>query len=189
MTTRDATAALITASKQPELRSVYFFRAEFTSGTAAFHTRLGDIVFDGVTYRGVGGLGSISAIEEASEVQANNVRVTLSGIEGNGASIATALNEKYQNKPCLIHYGLLDDNYALVLSPVLIFKGAIDTMEISVGDIATISVLCQNRFADWQKAKPRYYTNTEQKKLYPTDRGFELMQESQERKILWGRTV
>lgn len=187
MTTRDATAALITASKQPELRSVYFFRAEFDSGTGAFHTRLGDIIFEGVTYKGIGSLGSISAIEESSEIQANNVRVTLSGIDG--TNITIALTEKYQNKPCLIHYGLLDDNYALVVSPVLIFKGALDTMDISVGDVATVSVLCQNRFADWQKAKPRYYTDTEQKKLFPGDRGFELMQESQERKILWGRTV
>ena len=185
--TREMTASAIAASKEAEIVDAIFFKAEFETGVVAMHTRLGDISFGGDTYLGVGNLAELSAVEENSEIQAKDIKVTLSGIDA--TLIAVALQENYQNRPCFVYYGLLDANYTVIADPVLMFRGSIDTMAVTVGETATITVTCQNRLVDWQKSKPRYYTDAEQKSRFPGDRGFELMQESQERKILWGRTV
>lgn len=53
----------------------------FTSGTQYIWSGIGDLVWNGNTYTGVGTLGSVGAITEGTTVRANGTTVTLSGID------------------------------------------------------------------------------------------------------------
>jgi hypothetical protein len=43
-------------------------------------TGVGDLVWNGKTYKGVGTLGSVSTVGESSEIEAQGITLTLSGI-------------------------------------------------------------------------------------------------------------
>lgn len=53
----------------------------FKSGVMYAWSGVGDLVYNGNTYKGVGMLGSVSAINEGTDVQADGMTVTLSGIQ------------------------------------------------------------------------------------------------------------
>lgn len=164
----------------------YSTEIQLRSGVIAFNSGLGTISWNQVNYLGIGTLGTISAIEESAEIQGAGVKVTLSGVPG--ALISSALLEDYQNRPCYIYHAFFDVNTdALILDPVLIFEGEIDTMEVAVGSSATISVSCENILARWQRPNVRRWTDIEQRRRYPDDKGFQYVSESAERQIYWGR--
>ena len=69
-------AGLANANIQP----IILAALTFASGVVYVWSGVGDLVWGGNTYQGVGALGSISAISEGSSVQADGMTLTLSGI-------------------------------------------------------------------------------------------------------------
>lgn len=64
----------------PAIMPVVLANFVFGSGPYSVWSGVGDLLYNGTTYKGVGDLGKISAIQEASEVRADGMEVVLSGI-------------------------------------------------------------------------------------------------------------
>src|SRR6266702_7011486 len=62
------------------IQPVVLAMLRFKSGVEYVWSGVGDLVFGGKTYSGVGLMGSVGAINEASAVKADGTTVTLSGI-------------------------------------------------------------------------------------------------------------
>ena len=101
--------------------------------------------------------------------------------------VQVALTDPAQGRDARLWLILLDDAHQPVGSAVLLFRGRIDTMDVELGQTATITLSVQSRLADWDRPRVRRYTHEDQKAEWPQDRGFELVAQMAEKTIYWGR--
>ena len=148
-------------------------------------TGYGTITVNSTAYLGIGTLGSISPVEETTDLAARGISMQLSGVPT--AMLAVALTENYQGRECSVLFGALEASGALVSSPVTIFSGRMDVMSINDdGQNATIGMSAENKLVDFRRPREVRYTDQEQKNLFPSDKGLEFVTAIQEKQIYWG---
>jgi hypothetical protein len=168
------------------IKPVLFLQMQFTSGPAFMWTGIGNLQWNGQTWIGVGTLGTISAIEDSSELKATNVTFTLSGIGQD--MIKHALGEMRQGYPVQLWFGTLGDNNNVIADPLQMYAGRIDVPTIDEGaPTATISVSTENRLIDLQRSRERRYTDQDQQIDHPGDLGMQYVQLIQNWNGTWGK--
>ena len=55
------------------------------------------------------------------------------------------------------------------------------------GETLTISVSIESRLIDLERPRIWRYTSEDQKRVYPTDKGFDFVNDLQSKQIIWGR--
>ena len=182
---RDVTSATKAESKKlAEAKPLLLTKMQFDSGFVRLWGGRGPLDFNSETYLGVGDLGRISQVEEGVEQRAYGMTFELSGISASFVSLA--LSEELQNRKAEFWLGFFDNDYALVLDPALVFRGRMDTMDIQIGETATITVTVESRLIDWNRPRIRRYTDADQQERFPGDLGFQFMSDASEKEINWG---
>jgi hypothetical protein len=170
----------------PNIKPVLFLRMQFNSGPIFVWSGVGMQNWNGQQWMGLGQLGSISTVEESSELAATNVTFTLSSIPQE--LIQDALSEVRQGNPVQLWFGTLGDNNNVLADPLQIFAGRMDTPTIDEGtDTGTISISVENRLIDLNRARERRYTNQDQQIDHPGDLGFQYVQSIQQWNGTWGK--
>lgn len=183
--TRDMTPAYEAAIEDQHLRPCLFFEGQFPSGTLRLWTGIDDVDWNGETWTGAGGLIGVSEIDETTEVVANGITVTLSGVPVE--NVALAINDAQQGLAGKIWIGLLDGNREVIADPVQAFVGRLDVPTITDGaETCTISVTYESRLIDLQRTREFRYTHEGQKLFDAADRGFEFVTSLQDKEITWG---
>ncbi len=182
---RDIASLTLAAGKAGVVRPVLLTRLDFASGVVRATSAPFDVQHEGETYLGVGHLGALSAVPEGAELQGYAVQMTLSGIPAGFISLALA--DQYQGRDARLWLALLDEQYRLTGSPVLIFRGRMDTLDIELGETATLTLTVQSRLSDWERPRLRRYTHEDQQSKFPADKGFEFVAQMAEKTIYWGR--
>lgn len=191
---RDLSAGVAEAIAAPVYRPVYFVRFEFDEGAVKACTANWSIYFDddgtnplGNEFIGVGALGTISTIEEGSELRAYGMSATLNGCDP--AQLALSLDSKYQGRPATIWLGFLDEDHVLIEAPCLVQNMVMDTMPIELGKVGTVTVTMENVLSRWEIPNPENlrYTDADQQSRYPGDKGYEFASVTVAREITWGR--
>ena len=152
-------------------------------------TGSGSITHDSKTFLGVGDFLAISSIEEASDMSARGARLELSGIPSE--LIYTALTEEYQGKTCEVFFGLIDKESQTPVNTTFtsIFSGHVDQMNVEIGpDTSIVEVLVENKLIDLERPRVARYTSGYQKSLYSYDKGFDFIEDLQDKAIVWGRS-
>lgn len=191
--TRTISAAGITNITGPEVYPIYMVGLNFSTPVYV-HSDVGTISHtppfgaSPVNYTGVGQLGSVSDIPETTNIQANFVDLTLTGINTN--NISTAIQTDYQGKDCSIEIGLRDTeaNGGGIITTIVIFSGFIDNMSLEIGETATIKVSVIDKLVRFDKASNRRFNHADQRKEYPTDDAFIYQDSLKEQLIVWGGT-
>jgi hypothetical protein len=140
-------------------------------------------------YIGTGNLGSLSVLAESSELAAQTIQLTLSGIPG--SMITDIFSDEYIGQPVYIWYATLDkDTYAVESGqngPVLIFAGRMDFGNIEFGETATVTLNATSRLADWERPRGGRFNHAyQQRHVDATDFGFRYVQALQDLAISWG---
>lgn len=149
---------------------------------------IGNLVVGGITYVGAGTLLNIGEIAESSELQANGMTATLSGITD--PLLAKARDVDYQGRELKVLLGAMDASNGVISSPVVVFSGFMDTMVINdSSETATIQITVENRLIEFERTRIRRYTAEDQKIDYPSDKGLEFVAEMAEKEIVWGRST
>jgi hypothetical protein len=183
---RTLTTAVSTALAAENVTPVMFAELDFASGFLRVHTGVGTLTLEGNAYTGVGTLGQVETIEESTELQAYGLRLGLSGIPN--TLVGTALTENYQGRALRVFVGALDVNHVLLATPVLVFAGRMDNMQITLGpESASISLNAENRLIDWDRPRIRRYNNADQQAEYPGDLGFEFVEQMVNKTLFWGK--
>jgi hypothetical protein len=150
------------------------------------HSGLGTLAWNGNDWSGLGHLGGISSVTATSEVTAENITLTLSGIDPSLVEIA--LNETRQNYPVDVWLGFLDDNGAVITAPVKCFSGHCDVPTIEdAGDTCTLTITAENPLVDLERPTNRRYTTDDQQMTHAGDTGFSFVPNLQQIDIHWGR--
>jgi hypothetical protein len=149
-----------------------------------FWSGTGVLQYDGKSWIGAGKLISISAIKETSNLQANGLKLSLSGID---AIASSQLNfGDFRSKRCNVSLGYSDPDLTNIQS-VPIFSGFVDR-PVSQDDGRTSSILIEveSELLDFKRVKRRMRTNEDQQLIYAGDRGLEYVLRLQNKDISWG---
>lgn len=170
----------------PVVRGTYFVKLAFDAGAACWHSGFGNYSFGGDTYLGLGNLSSVSPIKEESGVKAAGATVGLSGI--NEEVVALMIGTPYINRKAYIYFMPLDEgDQPVTATPYMLFRGTIDDISGNMGANASFTVSLKSRFADWERSRRSLYTDVEQQRLHPGDRGLEYVAQLSQKKIIWPR--
>ena len=183
---RSLTSAMESAVTADLVRPITLVQCAFDTGNLNLWSGIGDLTVSGVDYVGAGSLLSIGEIAETSELSANGITVTLSGVTS--PLLSKARDEDYQGRELKVLLGAMDAVNGVISNPVVVFSGFMDTMVINDGgETSTIQVTVENRLIEFERTRVRRYTAEDQKIDFPTDKGLEVGAEMEEKEIVWGR--
>lgn len=167
---------------------IFFVKLVLDSGTIGFHSRLGDVVFDGLTYTGAGDLGRISTVREDSDMSRPTLQTSLSGL--NSALLSVVLSQYYQGRSATVYGGYVDlSTNALIADPMILYEGKIDSSVIQkLAGTMEISLTIENELADWERPRIRRYNNADQQSRYPGDTFFKFAEQAAYKTVYWGRS-
>jgi hypothetical protein len=135
-------AGTITALSQAAVPIVQLVYLGFAA-PVALNTSTWDIVYDGVTYRGAYGLGTISAVTDGPG-EVKGLQFTLSGVSAAAISLALDGGDVWQGTPITIRTAILDANYAVTEAPIE-WTGRGDVMSVSEdGDTCTVTATAES---------------------------------------------
>lgn len=183
---RSLTAAMQSVMAAEVVRPILLVEMDFDTSPLYMWNGVGNLSHDSKTYVGAGNLLTIGSISESTDLQATGTTLILSGV---GSSLtAVARDEDYQGRSVVIKLGAMDETASVVADPVEIFSGFMDVMIINDGgESSTISVSAESRLIQFDRAKVSRYTDQEQKRKHPTDRGLEFVTSIQQLEVKWGR--
>ncbi len=177
-----------TAVQAGEINPVLLVKINTTGGDVLVWTGIGNLVYDGDTYVGVGTLGGVSPVDEKTDLTATGVTFTLSGIPS--ALVSTALGQVQHGRSCQLFLALLNTSTsAIINNPYELFSGFTDvTILTEQAETASITIQSENRLIDLERPRIRRYTDEDQKSdsANATDVGFEFVQGLQDKVIMFG---
>ena len=179
-------SAVLTALSSDHVALVTFAKLEFPSGTLYLHNSIGTYTWGGNDWLGTGDLGEISQLEEGAQISPYKISLSLSGLD---ATISgAALTEDYYLQPVTVYLGVLNANDVLIADPTIVWEGAMDQMELSVGaaDGDTIVLTAESELARFDKASNLKYTDAQLQSDSAGSLGFEFMADIEGAKIRWG---
>lgn len=184
---RDLHVDTITAIEADALRPALFVKMEFDSGDVNVWSGIGTKTMGGDDYLGVGNLGGVSQIAESTQLNANGVDFTLSGIPS--AYIQLALAEPYKYKPVTLNIALLDSAGVVEGDPFILFKGRMDVMSIREGaDTSMITLRSESILKALDREGGRKFSYQSHRIDYPTDLYFNQLNVIQNQELIFGPT-
>lgn len=182
---RALTALFRTETLASQLSPALFALLDFQSGAVRVWSGLGTKTWNGNSYTGLGNFGSVSSVEETTDVRANSIAFQLTGVPT--ALIATVLADNYQGRTAKLWVGSLDASGNVIADPYLIFAGRMDNIEIDEGpNTSVIRVFAESRLIDLQRSKERRFTHEDQQNDYPGDLGLKFMPTANSKPFVWG---
>lgn len=205
---RNLTTDMIAEYASGHVNPVIMAEMFFDTGTLRLWTGYGTLEWGDKQFFGGGNLIGISPIEETQDLQAKGIVCSLTGIPSN--ILALALGERSRGRQFRLYLASattkryvatedapgvveLEDGSGYVLlesqlidSPYRIFSGLMDTIEITDnGETADVRMAVESILITGQRQKIRRYTDQDQKKRFPYDRGLEFINQLQDKEIVW----
>jgi len=184
---RGSTSAFQTEVVKSNNRPVHLVEVYFDDETVYMTDAFKDITYNSNSYTAVGHFMGFSDIEEAAEVIVSSVTLSLGGIDQ--VWISRVLNKAYIDRTVKIYTAFLDDALALIVDPVLIFEGRMDTPTIQEdpdSGKSSVSVSATNSWVDFTRKTGRHTNHEEQQIHFAGDKGFEFASEIV-KDITWGK--
>jgi hypothetical protein len=183
---RSLPAALATEFGKDELELFYAVELGFSSQTLRFWTGYGDLSANGETWTGSGLVMAISNSQENTDLSANGLSLTFSGLDT--TVISFVLTENYRGRVARVYVGALVNGTPTDLYQL--WAGRMDVMSfVEDGTTATVQIQIENILIDLERPRIRLYTDEEQKALYPNDLSLSKVAGLQDRQIVWGRAT
>lgn len=179
-------------SSVSSIRAAYLAYLDFTASAAPTRiwTGLENKTFTdfsgSATYQAIGTLGTISPIAETTEVSAKGIDLVLTGVDSNYLSLA--FSNSYRGRTAAVYLVLFNEAMTSY-QQTMIFRGRMDQMIITEGaETSVITLRCESRLVDLNRAKETRYTDEYQKSLYPNDKGLEFVAAIAGKSVYWGQS-
>ena len=195
-----------------EVAIVQLISLAFSTTPLYLNTSTWDLVWDGITYQGANGLGTISAItDKPGEVQG----LTLELAAGDSARVSLALDDAdiVQGTVITIRTAIIDisttvslpntwassawaffawgaqqsavNNFVVVEAPVD-WIGTLDTMSIGEdGESAVISCTAESKAVDILRGTVMHYSDADQRTVNADDGAFKYVNDQIDKPIVW----
>lgn len=153
--------------------------ADFRSAPMRFWSGAGDLVVDGLTYTGAGDLLEISELDLSPQAFASSFSVSLSGLPDDQFDAYMTLMAtdpaEYRLRRITVSMITFDDAWQPIGAPVALATGLMDVPSFSdsSGNGPRIALRCEGPFATRKRPRFGYYTDADQQRRFPGDRGIE----------------
>ncbi len=166
------------------VRLAFFAEFQFVSGTLRLWSGIGTKSWNSQSWDGFGEMLGFSPVDETTEFGASGLAFTWNGVPS--AALSLALNDNYRGRACALWLAVCDESWA-VLDAYQIFAGRMDVMAIEdTGDTCRITLQAESRLIDLGRARTARYTDAEQQRRFPGDKGLEFVAKLAERPLNWG---
>jgi hypothetical protein len=147
-------------------------------------TGVGNLIYAGNAYTGVGDFGKVAPIVEGTDVQAYGTSISLSAIDP--LLLDECMEDIQLGAPVTIYFGLLDSNGNIFGAPYPLFVGTVDQPKIQVGTkTLSITLALENKLSNLSRANMRRYTNADQQLYYPGDTMFQSVESLNDQALIW----
>ena len=186
--TRSLTSAVKTELATNDIRPVHLITLGFGTPvniTDCSFSLTSSVSGSSVTYNASDFILGISNHTEETDITKSSVSLVLSGADQ--TFISTVLGENVVNDSVDIFRGFLNDSNALISDPFLLYRGKIDSFDISEGDKeSTVALRIVSNWADFEKKNGRKTNNTSQQRFFSADVGMDFASQTVQ-DIKWGR--
>ena len=186
--TRSLTSAVKTELATNDIRPVHLITIGFATPvnlTDCSFSLTSSVSGSSVTYNPSDFILGISNHTEETDITKSSVNINLSGADQ--TFISTVLNENVVNDSVDIFRGFLNDSNALISDPFLLYRGKIDSFEISETDnTSVVGLSIVSNWADFEKKNGRKTNNTSQQRFFNSDVGMDFSSQTVQ-DIKWGR--
>ena len=190
--TRTLHADMVTAAQAAAGEIFHLFDFEFSDGTLYLTDASNDVTWSGNTYTSVSGL-SHDTIQETTELGAQSVRVTISGVD---TSVMTRMvQENYVGQTAIIRHAHIASDGTITSNPVIVFQGLMNTpfeMQETFereGGSATISTRLVSPFAIISKVNGVRSNVPSHQKYYPADTIMRHLANISDQPVMWGNAT
>lgn len=183
---RQLSPELIEALSSKVLRPIILFEQDMPDGsTLRLWDGYGPLSYGEKLYQGNGWLSSITHATEDSEIKSDGFSVQLSGVPSEVVSLVLgSLGHGLEGR---VLYAAVDAGGSVIFEPYLMCTGFLDVPEfIDDGQTASLSLSYETDLHDLDQPNETRYTDGEQQRLFPGDKGFEHVANIQEKRIVWG---
>ena len=190
MSTRGLSSTYVSSSVKL-VNLAYAVYMNFASGSIRAWTGLNPIYLDddygGGTYSPVGQFGVVGDANETTEISAKTLNLTLTGVPSN--LLYTVFTDPYRGRNMCLYALFFNSDYTNFEKTILM-RGWMDQITINeTGDNASLTLACENRMVQFQRALELRYTDVQQQKLYPGDIGLSFLSQCVASDWYWGQAV
>lgn len=164
---------------------VQLVHMDFGAGQAiALNSSNWDLEWEGITYKGAYGLGTIATITDAPG-EIKGLQFEMAGVAASSIALALDDADQWQGTPITVRTAVLDASYQVVDAPVE-WTGHGDTMSLSEdGESASITATAESSAVDMLRGHPLTYSHADQQALHPGDRFFEYVADQADQPVVW----
>lgn len=170
------------AATAPVVAPVILCELDFANGAFRVWSGLGTLNWAGRAFEGIGDIGAMGEVEETVELRAVRLTLALSPVPQEVIDIALS-ERSYRLRPARLWLALLGEDGAFVADPFPLWAGIMDTMEVVDGAEPRVTLACESRLVDLERAEVRRYTDADQQAEFPGDRFFEFVPALQDAEI------
>ena len=165
---------------------VYFVEFQFKSATVYLSSANFNIDWGGKTWLGFGEIGTISSVDSTEGMETSSVNFTLNIAQLELLAIALGDVEEYRGLPAKLYMCPLTNNYQLIDTPVLIWKGLMDTMAAGIsGEEGSITLKCESSAYQLKRQQSFRLNANQWKRYHPNDKGLDYIEDLMANKFTW----
>lgn len=187
MSTRNLDSDLQTSAESASFNYVVFVDLAFPTGNVRVHNSVGTKSFGGNDYLGVGGFGTISAMEESIDLVDNPIQISLSSITPE--IINAVRTDDIYGRDADIYLGALDQDGELLGTPTNWISGYMEQAAVQVGEENAVTIQVQTRAAKLKQQNNKRWTIEEHQVEFPGDLFLEFLPSLQEAQANWGGQI
>ncbi|SRR5258708_3693293 len=154
------------------------------NGAARFWSGIGLLNWNGYTWTGSGTLGTVTPIKHTSDLIIQEINFSLAGVD---PAIVATLNDNVRNLSGKVWLACMGDSNTVVRDPYQIVDALLDYQSFSAAANGTvgISITARTGFYTLERAINESWTTEEQKLIFPSDSGLDLIAGLQNQNIQW----
>lgn len=155
---------------------------DFANGIRRLYNGFGPLVTnDAKTWEGIGGLGSISGLQQSFNGAALPLDLTVSGVDAGFAAQARGDRANWYMRPVVAYLQFFDEGWQPLDSPMAFVLATMRQLEIErtstdAGMVFTVSIRAEGPFITRKRPRYGFYSDTDQQQRFPGDKGCERTQ-------------
>ena len=170
------------------IRAAHLFEAQFLSKTLRLWTGWGTLATGGREWEGSGGLIAVSDLDASASSFASPFAITLSGLPDESYDLYTRMMlsdpAEYRTRPVSVLLQFFDDAWQPLDEPMVMRSGFMDVPSFTgTAQSESIAMKCEGALVVRRRPRWGYYTNEDQQRRYPGDKGFEYAPASATRQV------
>lgn len=153
------------------------------AGYAYFWNGIGTLDFGGKAYRGVGGIGQVSAIPSSIDVEIIEVHFTLSGVD---PDLLDGLDDSVKGRHAYVYAAMLDERYRVIERDLVIdARCDYQVYKVDASGKASIDLVANAGLFFLRRKSAAKWSPEQAKDSYPDETGFDEVYRQEDLQDQW----